>query len=157
MMDLSKWSQSWCNCQEKGYCIRNHLFVPMDLITIKTPNPKCRLYLFNRVYVLEIQSVMSALWTIAPLTFTLVSFPYIFFRINQRQTAFYKTAYSQRSSAITPRPCVCWQYSESIKWYIEDQAFSPIVWFGSSPAPFPSLPSCHRSSLLTGEGGGSKS
>jgi hypothetical protein len=30
----------------------------IDQITIKTPNPKCRLYWCNRVYRLEIQSVM---------------------------------------------------------------------------------------------------
>jgi hypothetical protein len=30
----------------------------MDNLAIKTPNPKCRLYLCNRVYGLEIQSVM---------------------------------------------------------------------------------------------------
>ncbi len=31
----------------------------VDQITVKTPNPKCRLYsVFNRVYRLEIQSVM---------------------------------------------------------------------------------------------------
>ncbi len=31
---------------------------PMEQITIKIPNPKCRLYRCNRVYRLEIQAVM---------------------------------------------------------------------------------------------------
>jgi len=30
---------------------------------------------------------------------------------------------------------------ESTEWFIEDQAFLAVVWFDSSPTPFPSLPS----------------
>ncbi len=47
----------------------------MDQLTIKTPNPKCRLYWCLRVYRLETQSVMLVFSTQLSLTFSLVSSP----------------------------------------------------------------------------------
>jgi hypothetical protein len=48
----------WTGLEKHGSLDQEKYKAHMDQITIKTPNPKCRFYWFNRVYRLEIQSVM---------------------------------------------------------------------------------------------------
>ncbi len=47
----------------------------MDYLTIKTPNPECRLFWCFIEFIWLVGIFDSALWTIAPLTFYLVHLP----------------------------------------------------------------------------------
>ncbi len=72
-----------CRPWSVGFCFTSgavQLARVMDQITIKTPNPKCRLYLcliefIDWRYSLSFWYFRPLLWTSAPLTFSLVHLP----------------------------------------------------------------------------------
>ncbi len=73
--------QSWQYAYEKTFNnVLNNTYIVMDQITIKTPNPKCRLY-WHLMEFIDWRHGQSCwyfrplLWTSAPLTFSLVHLP----------------------------------------------------------------------------------